>query len=479
MKNPQPAEKSYILHNSFIDLSNVITGAFNNCGDSITERRKAIKKAWQPFRNASGFWASTFKFNWCLFPFSLSVTQLIFTAIFTPFICILITMFQVALLISLYLIVATLLIILLIADWFYCAMHKIVTHCPNCQAKFTLPKYRCECGKMHDNLRPGIYGVFKRTCVCGRKLSTSFLNGRHKLDAWCPSCNYDIVDDIASSICIPIVGGASSGKTCYISMTINTIEKNASRYGLTFDYMKNDRDEYENNVKSYLNKGKRPPKTTDYDNLTYYQFGLTPKGKMKQIISLCDVAGELYDVQESGDKITNQKGLKFADAFILILDPLSVLEYRNEVAKTTNIAEYGGSNQPIDEVVDTLLNTLSNIFNLNDQTMKKTVVAAVFTKLDLPGLSNLIGRDAVLKHSPGSDDKARYETQNMLCENFLKKYHEENFLKLLKRFKTVQYFTCSALGHTENGQLFNPQNVEEPFFWLLKQMSTVIKNAMK
>jgi len=479
MSKVQPAEKTYILHGSFIDLTSVIAGAFKNCGQSIINSKDAIIRAWRPFRNAYGIWARAFAFVMCLFPFGLSFTRLLFTAIFTPLICVIITMFQVALVLSLFLIAIAFSTIIIVADWLFCMLYKVVTHCPYCGEKYTLPKYRCECGKFHDNLRPGIYGIFKRKCVCGRKLSTSFLTGRHKHDAWCPACGYDIIDDLTSSYCIPIVGGASCGKTCYISMTMLSLQRNAQRHGLTFAYEKNDLDEYETNVNSYLSKGKRPPKTQNFEQLTYYQFALTPRGAIKQMISLCDVAGELYDIQASGDKITKQKGLKYANAFILLVDPLSVTEYRNEVAKTANIAEYGGSKQPIDEVIDTLLNTLLNLFNIKSKALVNTEVAVVFTKCDIPGLSQIIGNDAVLKYSTGADQQARYKTQNRLCEDFLKRYHEENFLKILKRFKSVQFFTCSALGHPENGQPFVAKNVEEPFYWVLTRINKVIAKAIK
>jgi len=479
MNKPQPAKKSYLLYGSFIDLNNVIIGAFKNCGESIVDSAYGIKKAWAPFGRANGIPLKAFAFAVCLFPFGLSLTRLIFTAIFTPLICVVITMFQVAILVSLFLTAFSFFIILVIADWVYCQLHKIVTHCPYCEAKFTLPNYRCVCGKYHDNLRPGVYGIFKRQCNCGRKLSTSFINGRHKHDAWCPVCNSDILNDLASSICIPIVGGASSGKSCYINMTMLYLEKNAARYGLTFTYEKNDREEYEDNIASYLAKGHALPKTQDFEHLTYYQFSLTPKGAIKQMISLCDVAGELYDVQASGDKIAERQGLRFANAFILVVDPLSIKEYRSEVASTINIAKYGGSAQPIDEVVDTLINTLLNTFNLKSKALLQTEVAVVFSKADIPGLSQLIGKDAVRKHSTSSDAKTRLQTQNKLCEDFLKKYHETNFLKILKRFKSVQFFTCSALGHPENGQPFVPENVEEPFYWLVKRLNKVIAKAMK
>jgi len=479
MKNPQPAKKSYLLYRSFIELSNVITDSFKNCGKSISYCASSIIKPWKSLGASGGCVAMPFVFIFCLFPSGLALSRLLFTALFTPVICVIITIFQVVILILLFLIAFTLFVIFSIADWLFCVFHKIFAHCPYCGAKFSLPIYYCECGAVHDNLRPGIYGIFKRECNCGRKLSTSFLNGRHNHDAWCPVCNRDIPDDPLSSYCIPIVGGAGAGKTCYITMTMLSLENNASRFGLTFAYEKNDLDEYNTNVSSYLSKGKPPPKTTNYEQFTYYQFALTPRRAIKQMISLCDVAGEIYIAHESSDNITKQKALKYNDAFILLIDPLSIIEYRNEVAQTTDISGYTRSLQPIDEIVDKLLNTLKNIFNLKQKELVKTNVAVVFTKVDIPGLSQMIGKDAIRKYSSKLDIKTRYQTQNKLCEDFLKRYHEEHFLKILKRFKNVQFFTCSALGHPENGSPFVSKNVEEPFFWIMSRINKVITKTLK
>jgi len=479
MIHVQPAKRNYFLYDSFIDLGNVIKGAFKNCGKSIAISAPGLSRAWEPLRYTSWFWERFWCLLKCLIGFGIAFANVFFTLIFTPLICVCITIIQLTILISFYSVMSVIIGSIMLTDWIYCQFYKIVSHCPYCGERYTLPKYRCDCGKFHDRLRPGIYGILKRECLCGKILPTTFLNGRQKLDAWCPACGNDLADEITSSVCIPIVGGASSGKTCYINMTMLSLEKNASRYGLTFAYEKNDLDEYENNVNSYLSRGIRPPKTTNYEQLTYYQFALTPKGAIKQMISLCDVAGELYDIQQSGDRITKQKGIRFANAFIMIIDPLSVTEYRNEVATRTSVVDYGGSKQPIDEIVDTLLNTLQSIFNIKSKNLVNTDVAIVFTKLDIPGLSNMIGQDAVLKYATSLDAVTKQKTQNKLCEDFLKKYHEVNFLRILKRFKSVQFFTCSALGHTENGQPFVSKNVEDPFFYLLKKINPIIAKAMK
>jgi hypothetical protein len=165
---------------------------------------------------------------------------------------------------------------------------------------------------------------------------------------------------------------------------------------------------------------------------------------------------------------------------MLLIDPLSIPDYRNEVSKTVNLTEYKGGAQPIDEMLDTFVRTLTNIFSIKRNAMLKTDVAVVFTKADIPGLDEKIGKSAVLKNASSDKSKVRYEVQNKLCEQFLRDYNEHNFLNSLKsRFKTVQFFACSALGHVYNGKPFVASNVEEPLFWLVRKRSKVIDKVIK
>jgi len=480
MKHKQPAELSYFFHGGFVDMSEVISGAFKHCGENINDCVEGLKNSWDGFDYSDGI-AKVFLFIWCLTKSVFFLMRLILTAIITPLICIIISMFQITILMSFFITASVFFTIIILSDRLYCMINAIANHCPVCQSHFYMPTYNCpSCNVEHTRLRPGIYGILYRKCNCGKKLPTTFFNGRQKLQAICPDCKSNVKGGgLQASWCIPVVGGPSSGKTCYINMTMMSLEKNSkSKYGLEFIYENNGLDEYEENS-NRLSKGYLPEKTTDH-RLRYYQFSLTPKKATKQLISLCDVAGELFDLKTGGKEITKQIGFRFANAFILILDPLSIEAYRNEVSKSIKINDYKGSVQPLDEMLDTFVGTLQNMFSIKASSMLNTDVAVVITKNDIPGLDIKIGRNAILKKSPSNDQKTIYETQNKLSEQFLREYNEDSFINNLKsRFKNIQFFTCSSLGHIENGQPFVAANVEEPFFWLVKKKSKVIKRVIK
>ncbi len=353
-----------------------------------------------------------------------------------------------------------------LADFIYRKIKQISSKCPSCQNKFDLPVYICpSCGEKHEALYPNEEGIFKVPCSCGNMLPTTFFNGRQKLRSECPFCGFSVRDGgMHVDIPIPVIGGASSGKTCFIHTAIMQLQKN--NYGLDFIYKKSKAfdDDHEEVVRG-MEQGFLPQKTSDY-RMRYYQFYLSPNNaRVKNLVSLCDVAGETYD---SHDEIGGQIGFKNATSFLIVVDPLSVAKYREEVCVSAD--DYRASYKSMDEILSSLFITLEN---LNCSTIKtgKADVAVAFTKCDIPGLDEIIGKTAVRKYLQNHKIN-EYDAQNAVCEKFLTDYEEANFLNTLKlKFRSIQFFTCSALGHVENGEAFTPQGVEEPVLWLLDKAS--------
>jgi hypothetical protein len=210
------------------------------------------------------------------------------------------------------------------------------------------------------------------------------------------------------------------------------------------------------------------PDKTQVSRLSYYRFYLTPKErKIRNLIALCDVAGEIF----SDDKaLGKQTGYQYANAFLLVIDPLSIADYRRtlESDPSFNVAKYGASPEHIDAVLHRLVGLLQNIFNIKANKMISTDVAVVFTKGDIPGLSDLIGDKAVADYLAKNPGVSKYDAQNAVCEKFLVENGEGNFVNTVKtNFKSVQFFTSSALGHSEDGSPFVAQGVEDPVLWLI------------
>lgn len=445
----QPAEKSYVFDKGYRDVGNAFATTWGQTFDSAS-----VKKLFS---------------NILLF-----IPNLVVFLIITTFRVALNSLISVLLVVG-FLIVAPIVyigfVIVAFFDWVYRTIKRISSICPNCQYRFDLPTYICpSCGRKHTRLVPSKYGIFKRKCLCGTKLPTTFFNGRQKLGSVCTNCGFDFKYKSSSGdqveICIPVVGGASAGKTCFINMAILQIQENvANKKGYDFEYLSNGLNEYEDIVQG-MKRGYLPEKTSDM-RLKYYQFYLTPKGeKTKRLVSICDVGGEIY---ADGNIIGDQIGFRYANAFVVVVDPLSISLFRKEISSKVNLAQYGASAMTIDDILSRLVTTLENLYSISSKVMLKTDVAIVFTKCDLPGLDDQIGRRAVNMYTR-NHYATREAASNILCEAFLRKYEEDNFVNNVKsKFKSVQYFTCSSLGGINNSS-FNAEGVDEPIMWLMKKI---------
>ena len=483
IKEKEPAKLNYFFKGGYVELLNTIKTSFGKLGNNISD-------AWFEVTNNFSFFWKTFwpaiggifslEFNWddfgyaiasiCKFSFALG--KLLCVLVITTTLTLIFSLLHIAILFPIMLLAYAAYFVLLALDGLYCAAKSISSNCPNpdCQSHFMLPEYVCpSCKKRHKSLRPGRYGIWKRTCECGNKLPTTFFNGRQKLEAYCPHCNTAVKDGGKHrDICIPVVGGPSSGKTCFINTAISEIEKLAPDNRLDFRYSPNTNDEYEVNVRR-IRSGELPVKTYD-TRLKYYQFYLTPeKKKLKTLVSLCDVAGELFS---SDAKIGTQIGYRYANAFILIIDPLSITDYRNKLSRITRVVDYNYSSAEIDETLDVLVNTLENMYCITAKDMLKTDVAVVFAKCDIPDLVNKIGEEAVREYIEFHPGTSETDAQNAVCEAFLSEYGESNFLKSLRsKFKTVRFFLSSSLGHNKNGTPFVSSGVHLPVLWLLNRIT--------
>lgn len=457
----QPAHKSYFFDKGYKDVARVMKNTWSKAFKPVTNEFARLRQVF-----ANSIIAGIFTFLCDVVVFSVITIFILVAnlAFFILFVC-----FFVVIGVLVYFGYS----ILYVVDGAFCAIKHISSHCPNCQKKFGLPTYKCpKCGALHTSLRPSKYGILKRKCLCGEKLPTTFFNGRQKLEAVCPSCGSRLKDGGRHiEIMIPVVGGPSSGKTCFINMAISQMGRAAKEHNLDFSYSPVGADEYYDN-KRLMDAGRLPYKTND-QRLKYYQFYLSSKNeKIKNLISLCDLAGEVYD---DTDGMGEQIGYKYANAFLMVVDPLSVAKFRRELEKTTDLKKYYASAKSMDEILSLLISTLENMHCLTSKNMIKTDVVVVFSKCDLPLIEEKIGETAVNRYMQTQYGLSRYDAQNNVCEDFLHAYEEDNFLNGLKsKFKSVQFFTCSALGHVADGRKFQPAGVEEPVLWLIDKVSKSI-----
>ena len=465
-KNQEPARTSYFFGESYFDLGRTIKESWKKNGNKIRNSWKEIGQAW------SG--KSPYKAICLLI---LRIATLIAVAVFGSVFTAIFSTLHIVLLFALMLMVYVGFVVLKCIDTVFCIIKGLSNNCynPGCERKFRLPIYVCpKCHALHYRLVPSKYGILKRKCNCGETLPTTFFNGRQKLDSLCPHCQSPVIKGAHRSLLIPVVGGANAGKTCYVLMAIKQIQDNAEKLGLDFEYQYVAGDEYKENIKR-MESGLCPQKTSDLA-FKYYNFFLSSKeDKTKNLISVCDIAGEVFENQ---DAMTRQQGYRFADGMIVVIDPLSISEFKNELQKKLSPQEFqalNASTEPIEDILSRLINTMESLYHVDAKsTIKKTIVV-VFTKCDIRGLDDRIGATAINQYLDQNRNVSFCDASNTLCERFLAEYGENSFLNTVKgKFSEVQFFACSALGHNDSGKKFTAVNVEQPLLWLIDKTSKAI-----
>lgn len=463
MAKEQPAKVSYFFGKGYVDLGNTIKEAWALNFDSA-RRQLALagEKGYLSFGGGMNLIAAV-----SIFVFGSIITALTSAVhigiLFLFFACVYICFG-----------------ILWLIDRIYIMANKIKSAChySDCQAAFLIPVYKCrKCGAKHTQLVPSKYGIFRRVCLCGEKLPTTFLNGRGRLEAYCPKCDRPLSGDTASrQYAFPVIGGPSVGKTCYINMAIEQIKNDAApanKWEVKF-MDKNEERDHDLAMKS-LKRGVRLMKT-ELDSLTAYQLMLTlPGDKIGRRIYVYDISGEMFS---SSSDVQHNLAYSYANGFIFLIDPLTLAQFAMEVEDKININAYGASAKDFEDILNIMLINLEKMFNLKDKDIVKRNLAVVINKADIPTLEEKIGETAAQQYLVNNPNECKSYTdaRDIVCRGFLEDYGAGNFVRIAEsKFRKVHYFTCSALGHNHEGQPYEGKNVIDPLLWLLQEADSGIK----
>lgn len=461
----QPAKTSYFFDKGYRDLYNTITMAWKLNISKAKEKYELAKL--NGIRNFQGGKE-----------FVAALSIIVFGSLITAFT----TVVHVAVLFAVFAGIYIGFGILWVIDRGYIYINKIKNACPNpdCQASFLIPVYECpECGRKHTQLVPSKYGILHRTCLCGAKLPTTFLNYRGKLKGYCPECDCAFSEETENRLyAFPVIGGPSVGKTCYINMAIDKmLNEVAPQYGWEMHFISETEAKDHELAMNALNSGVRLMKT-ELSTLTAYQFMLTiPGEKLRRRMYIYDIAGEMFS---SSSDFQNNQAYKYADGFVFLIDPLSLAAFALEVEERIDMESYGASSKDFDEILNIMLINLEKMFGLKDKDTFKRNLAVVINKVDIPAVEEKIGDEAVEQYfvqhmEPGM---TIMDARDNMCRDFLTEYGAGNFVRTVQsKFKNVRYFTCSALGHNREGEAYKGKNVVEPLIWLMKQTDSGIKTG--
>ncbi|MFR5135412.1 MAG: hypothetical protein ACLTEG_10060, partial [Acutalibacter sp.] len=288
-KNAQPAKKSYFFGQGYKDIGDAIRLSWR-------KNASTAKKYYDSFTEKG---LMSFKGIFKLFC-ALSVVS--FGTVFFA----LISLVMVAVVSLFFVLVYIGFSAVWLFDRLYLMRKKIFTACNECKSKFLIPTYLCpDCGAQHTNLTPGMYGILRRTCSCGRKLPTAFFNGRKKLQAICPNClqrgrTTYLNDRESRPLCIPVVGGRSVGKTAYITAFAKRfIEFVAPQKGLEIEFYNQAKEDIYGEIKADFAHGStrmtaRPQDLSQTSSVSLSFFIKHKSLQPERLVHIYDIAGEVF-----------------------------------------------------------------------------------------------------------------------------------------------------------------------------------------
>jgi len=203
-------------------------------------------------------------------------------------------------------------------------LRHIRVRCIACFEPIPYPAYLCPvCKTPQWDIRPGRYGVLRRTCECGHSMPTLLILGTAKLDAICPrrGCKHplDYRPGEVREIVLPLFGPKRAGKTVLLWGIVKTLQGSA-RPGVLVEYGNADTATWVADLDAAIASDLAKVPATTAQRPKAYVLRLHV-GRYRRILQLPDPAGELfYDSRLAADLLF----LGAASTFVLVIDPLSI-----------------------------------------------------------------------------------------------------------------------------------------------------------
>lgn len=351
---------------------------------------------------------------------------------------------------------------------------RSVQHCSSCYSQFNLPGFVCpSCGAIHKNLTPGAHGLMVARCKCGKFLPTTIITGRTSLNAVCPSCDTALAANNARQFSIQVFGGNSSGKTALISAFQHEYLNNMSREGMV---VKTIPEEAFDELECMYQAGVTTPSSaTDIQtfNIVHDREG----GFKEETMVMYDIPDE---VLISGEYEKNPILFKYSKGLVIVIDPLSSYEIRDEIAEAgeaTSLVNYDEDDPG--ELIVQFIDSFSRVIGRNTKKMSRIPVAVVINRFDIKSIHEELYVEPPYFDKVTNLATRREEMRNIVdekCKGYLMKMGLSNAIYNIESvFSNIHYFPVSPIGHvSEDGRGFNPIGVLEPLEWITLKNNSAI-----
>lgn len=375
-------------------------------------------------------------------------------------------------------------------------LRRVSLVCNSCHTRFEIPIYICpSCGAKHQLLSPNVYGALHHTCTCGTRLASSLVvlkNPRRSLAAICPNCwksgrEVPVQGAGSHTVCIPVVGGESAGKSAFITAYVkNLIDRDASAHGLkTSFYDDSKKSMYSAMTADYQNGTVKKTATvtrTDTSSAISFSFYLDgEKLKPRRLMQIYDIAGETF---VSNSENEQQRQYEHCDGIVLVIDPMSLPKAQAIFGEQMDAGDQSAvSSASLEDVMNALNNDLRENTKIDKSGKLSTPLAVVLSKVDeAEGLDERFGSRAVMKVRAADTERFSddFDLMDLLCRQFLVDMDMPEIVDLIEQnFKTSRFFAVSAIGHTAgNGSAFKPMNVTAVMSWILQNCDSSLANNL-
>src|SRR5215831_3907843 len=307
------------------------------------------------------------------------------------------------------------------ADSAFLRVRNIRIVCPACSERVPYPGYVCPgsgCARRHRDVRPGRFGIMRRRCRCGTRMSTLLLFGSSRMAAFCPYCGHPLEHrpGEAPEIVLPFFGATGAGKTRLLFSMVTQLHVWSDQKQLTAEFGDSSTAR-ELDVADRLLRSGTSTIGTSVELPRAHVIRLILK-KGTRILQMYDAAGERF---YNTDRTQELGYLNKARTFILVIDPLSVEAFWQQLPASKQ-AELSSLRSAAPSPDLAYQQTHQQIEAMGVQ-LRKARLAVVFSRADLIG-------------SPGGD-VAEWARSELGLGNLVR--------SATQNFKEAHYFRTAAV----------------------------------
>lgn len=470
-KDDEPARRSYFFGPGYAQLGATIKNAFElnaASGEKISTTGKSFKG------DSTGIWGGVKSIG----GFIYTVVGYICVYVIGMFLCAVLGLIHGSITTVVMVLTYVIFTIVWIIDRIYLLKNKIRSDCPTCHSRFLIPTFMCpDCGAMHKKLVPGPYGIWKHKCSCGKKIPSTFLNGRSKLDAYCPDCGSPLVASDARPIVFQLVGGSKAGKTVYLSAFFHEyLQKLSTNRNLELTIADQYRPFFDELEEWY--SGVDCPATAQL-NSQMYPIIIDSSLGVKRQFSIYDIAGEMFD-GFTADSEVQQQQFHYCDGLLFLIDPFSSGDLRmNKINAGEDVSDF--SDMAVEDVATNFINYLIRTGHAKANSRCNIPIAILIAKADIKEVKRAIGPakiNSIFRNN--AEQYGTYENaRDSICRQFLMDIGLAATVDNLEtQFSNLHYFPVSAMGHTPDGTPYEPWGIMDAIEWMLpltdKELSDLI-----